>query len=118
MCKLTDHVKNNSRDIDDDAQRLKAELMEKITTTVLSLSKLNRMQENLKVLKYESYQTNEAKLTEIQAAKAKLQQLIDMGALEPESVVSEQYDRVKANIVSSVLHKEIDSILAKYDYAC
>lgn len=101
VCKITDHEKHDSTDIDDEAETLKVELTVNIATANLTLSKLDRMLEDLSIMKKEGYKTKEAKLKQIQDATIKLKQFIDMRAQEFDSGVSNQYDNINADITSS-----------------
>ena len=100
VCKLTDHEKHNSVDIEDEAEDVKKKLKKVILKAENSVSKLDKIRANLHAAKAESCKSRDNTLQELRDHGSKLKDQIDKKISEIEMSVNGQCKDACSNIAS------------------
>ena len=98
-CKLTDHEKHNSVDIEDEALNVKKILKETIRRAENSLSKLDKILDNLNDTKDENSRNKDEILEKLQEHGDKLKEQIDKKIREIEKMINNQFRERCSNII-------------------
>ena len=100
VCKLTDHEKHNSVDIEDEALYMKKKLKETIQKAENSVTKLDNILENLNEAKDQNNRNRDGVLEKLREHGDKLKQQIDRKISELETMINGQFTDTCSNIAS------------------